>query len=53
MSRLFQILALCALFFTTTLTTACGGDEDASRGATLTFLCIGSHENPVVEHLDG
>jgi hypothetical protein len=31
MSRLFQILTLCALFFTTTLTTACGGDEDAKK----------------------
>ena len=31
MSRLFQILALCALFFTTTLTTGCGGDEDAKK----------------------
>jgi hypothetical protein len=32
MSRLLQILALCALFFSTTLTTACGGDEDAKKG---------------------
>jgi hypothetical protein len=31
MSRLFQVLALCVLFFTTTLTTACGGDEDAKK----------------------
>ena len=31
MSRLLQILALCALFMSTSQTTACGGDEDAKK----------------------
>jgi hypothetical protein len=29
------MLSLCALFFTTTLTTACGGDEDAKKTKTV------------------